>query len=67
MTKLTRNTGINVSGSIKALDTGESLTFPRSVLENTLRTSAVRIKNATGMTYKVNRQSNGTHIVTRIA
>jgi hypothetical protein len=67
MTKLTRNTGINVSGSIKALDTGESLTFPRSVLENTLRTSVVRIKNATGMTYKVNRQSNGTHIVTRIA
>jgi hypothetical protein len=67
MTKLTRNTGINVSGSIKALDTGESLTFPRSVRENTLRTSVVRIKNATGMTYKVNRQSNGTHIVTRIA
>jgi hypothetical protein len=67
MTKLTRNTGINVSGSIKALDTGEALTFPRTVLENTIRTSVVRIKNATGMTYKVNRQANGTHIVTRIA
>ena len=67
MTKLTRNTGINVSGSIKALDTGESLTFPKSVLENTIRVCAVRIKNATGMEYKVNRQANGTHIVTRIA
>lgn len=67
MTKLTLNSGINVSGSIKALDTGEALVFPQSVLENTIRTSVVRIKNATGMTYRVNRQSNGTHIVTRIA
>lgn len=67
MTKLTRNTGINVLGSIKQLEAGESLTFPKGVRETTIRCSSTRVKNDTGATFKVNRQQNGCHIVTRIA
>lgn len=67
MTKLAHNTGINVSGSIKRLEAGESLTFPRGIKETTIRCSSTRIANDTGATYKVNRQQNGSHIVTRIS
>ena len=67
MTKLTHNTGINVSGSIKSLGVGETLIFPKVIRETTIRCNATRIKNETGSTFKVNRQVNGCHIVTRIA
>ena len=67
MTKLTRNTGINVSGSLKLLEIGESLIFPKDIRETTIRCTTTRAKNATGAIFKVNRQHNGCHIVTRIS
>ena len=67
MTKLVTLSGINVSGSLRRLARGESLEFPVSVRESTLRCTCVRLKNDTGIVYKVNRQSNGSHIVTRIS
>lgn len=67
MTKIVTNTGINVSGSLKRLEAGESLIFPKGVRETTIRCSSTRVKNDTGATFKVNRQQNGSHIVTRIA
>ena len=66
MTKLVRNTGISIAGSLNALHEGESLSFPTSVLENTIRTTCVRLNNTKGKTFKVNRQGNGSHIVTRV-
>lgn len=65
MTKLVENTGINIAGSLNALQEGESVIFPTSILENTIRVTCVRIKNAKGKTFVVNRQRNGSHIVTR--
>lgn len=67
MTKLVQASGINVSGSIRQLEMGESLVFPKKVLETTIRVSCVRLKNTTGKVYQVNRQKNGSHIVTRIS
>lgn len=67
MTKFVTASGINVSGSLKRLEVGESLAFPNTILETTIRVTCVRLKNATGLVYKVNRQSNGSHIVTRIS
>ena len=67
MTKLVTFSGINVSGSIKRLARGESLVFPVTIRETTLRITCTRLKNDTGIVYKVNRQSNGCHIVTRIS
>ncbi|MBR5199470.1 MAG: hypothetical protein IKW20_06540 [Bacteroidales bacterium] len=67
MTKLIENKGISIAGSLNALQEGEKLSFPISVLENTIRTTCVRLKNTKGKTFIVNRQSNGTHIVTRIS
>lgn len=67
MTKLVKNTGISISGSLHSLQTGESVIFPTSILETTLRQTCVRLKNTKGKTFKVNRQSNGTHIVTRVS
>lgn len=66
MTKLVKNTGINIAGSLNALQVGESLTFPAFVLETTIRPTCVRMKNTKGKTFKVNRQENGSHIVTRV-
>lgn len=66
MTKLVKNTGISIAGSLNALQEGESLSFPTSVLETTIRVTCVRLKNTKGKTFKVNRQDNGSHIVTRI-
>ena len=66
MTKLLRNTGISIAGSLNALQEGESVLFPTSVLETTIRVTCVRLKNTKGKTFKVNRQRNGSHIVTRI-
>ena len=65
MTKLVANTGINVAGSLKMLGAGECLTFPATISETVVRSTCTRIKNATGMRFSVNRQNNGTHIVTR--
>lgn len=65
MTKLLRNTGISIAGSLNALQEGESVLFPTSVLETTIRVTCVRLKNTKGKTFKVNRQRNGSHIVTR--
>lgn len=67
MTKLITTSGINVSGSLKRLEKGESLIFPNTVPENTVRVTCVRVKNATGYVFKANRQQNGCHIVTRIS
>lgn len=67
MTKLVENRGISVAGSINALSEGESLSFPDSVLETTIRTTCVRLKNTKGKTFKVNKQGNGIHSVTRIS
>ena len=66
MTKLVRNSGISIAGSLNALLEGESLSFPTSVLENTIRTTCVRLKNTKGKNFKVNRKGNGSHIVTRV-
>ena len=66
MTKLTRNTGISVAGSLNALQEGEAVMFPKSIIETTIRQTAVRLKNTKGKTFKVNRQMNGSHIVTRV-
>lgn len=66
MTKLVRNTGISIAGSLNALLEGESLSFPTSVLETTIRQTCVRLKNTKGKIFKVNRQGNGSHIVTRV-
>ena len=66
MTKLVKNTGISIAGSLNALQEGESLLFPTSVLETTIRVTCVRLKNTKGKTFKVNRQENGSHIVTRV-
>lgn len=65
MTKLLRNTGISIAGSLNALQEGESILFPTSVLETTIRVTCVRLKNTKGKTFRVNRQRNGSHIVTR--
>lgn len=66
MTKLTRNTGISIAGSLNALQEGEAVMFPKTILETTIRQTAVRLKNTKGKTFKVNRQQNGSHIVTRV-
>lgn len=65
MTKLLRNSGISIAGSLNALQEGESILFPTSVLETTIRVTCVRLKNTKGKTFRVNRQRNGSHIVTR--
>ena len=65
MNKLVQNTGINVAGSLKTLGAGECLTFPATISETVVRSTCTRVKNATGMKFSVNRQANGTHIVTR--
>lgn len=67
MDKLVISHSISVAGSVKSLDQGESLTFPTSILENTIRATCTRIKKATGMVFTVNRRKNGTHLVTRIS
>ena len=67
MNKLVTLSGINVMGSLRRLARGESIIFPNTILETTIRVSAVRLKNNTGLVYKVNRQKNGCHIVTRIS
>ena len=66
MTKLQKNTGISIAGSLNALQEGEAVLFPKSILETTIRQTAVRLKNTKGKTFKVNRQQNGSHIVTRV-
>jgi hypothetical protein len=60
-------TRINVAGSVKALAKGQEVKFPASVSENVVRTTCTRVKYATGSLFKVNRQKDGCHIVTRIA
>ena len=65
MTKLLRNSGNSIAGSLNALQEGESILFPTSVLETTIRVTCVRLKNTKGKTFRVNRQRNGSHIVTR--
>ena len=67
MNKLVKNAGINITGSLKSLEAGESLIFPTSISETVVRSTCSRVKNTIGATYKVNRQQNGSHIVTRIA
>ena len=67
MTKLVENRGISIAGSLNALLEGESLSFPDSVLETTIRTTCVRLKNTKGKTFKVNKVGNGIHSVTRIS
>lgn len=67
MTKLVKNRGISVAGSLNMLQMGESLTFPNSVLETTIRTTCVRLKNTKGKTFQVNKAGNGIHTVTRIS
>ena len=66
MTKLQKNTGISIAGSLNALQEGEAVMFPKTILETTIRQTAVRLKNTQGKTFKVNRQQNGSHIVTRV-
>lgn len=66
MTKLRKNTGISIAGSLNALQEGEAVMFPKTILETTIRQTAVRLKNTKGKTFKVNRQQNGSHIVTRV-
>jgi hypothetical protein len=66
MANFVRKTGISVAGSLNTLREGESLSFPTSVLETTIRQTCVRLKNTKGKTFKVNRQGNGSHIVTRV-
>ena len=67
MTKLVENRGISVAGSINALSEGESLSFPDSVLETTIRPTCGRLKNTKCKTFNVNKQGNGIHSVTRIS
>ena len=67
MTKLVERQGISVVGSINALEKGESLSFPNSILETTIRTTCVRLKNTKGKTFQVNKMGNGIHSVTRIS
>lgn len=66
MTKPIKNSGISVAASLNALQAGESVVFPKVALENTIRVTAIRIKHATGKYFKVNKQDNGSHIVTRV-
>ena len=65
MTQLMTNRGINVGGSLRRLEAGQSLIFPRGVNEITLRNACTRIKNTTGMAYTVNRRKDGTFYVFR--
>jgi hypothetical protein len=65
MTQLMTNRGINVGGSLRRLEAGESLIFPCGVNEITLRNACTRIKNTTGMVYTVNRRKDGSFFVTR--
>lgn len=65
MTQLMTNRGINVGGSLRRLQAGESLIFPRGVNEITLRNACTRIKNTTGKVYTVNRRKDGSFFVTR--
>lgn len=65
MTQLMTNQGINVGGSLRRLQAGESLIFPRGVNEITLRNACTRIKNTTGKVYTVNRRKDGSFFVTR--
>lgn len=65
MTQLMTNRGINVGGSLRRLEAGQSLIFPRGVNEITLRNACTRIKNTTGKVYTVNRRKDGSFFVTR--
>lgn len=67
MTKLVENKGISIAGSLNALQEGESLSFPSSVLETTIRTTCVRLKNTKGKAFMVNKAGNGIHTVTRVS
>ena len=64
MTKLARQ--VNVYASMRSLEVGESIIFPKRVNEMTMRCTATRVKNTTGGTLEVNKQSDGSFKVTRI-
>ena len=66
MTKLVTESRINVAGSIKALKKRQKVEFPADIRESTIRCSATRAKNETGMRFSVRRTETGSHIVTRI-
>ena len=67
MTKLIKRTGVSIAGSLNGLEQGESLTFPKTIRETTIRGTATRLKNTEGRIYRVSRQQDGTHIVTRVS
>jgi hypothetical protein len=64
MTKLARQ--VNVLASMSGMAVGDSITFPKKTNEMTIRCTATRVKNTTGGVIKVNKQSDGTLIATRI-
>ena len=60
------NQGINIGQSLRAMGKAEELIFPKGVNEITVRNACTRIKNTAGMKYTVNRQKDGSFLVTRI-
>ena len=66
MTKQVRKTRINVLASMRSLEKGESMVFPKKVNEQTMRCTATRVKNTTGGILEVNKQGDGSFKVTRI-
>jgi hypothetical protein len=66
MTRIITNHGINVGQSLRAMGEAEQLILPAVVNEITLRNACTRIKNTAGMKYTVNRQKDGSFLVTRI-
>ena len=65
MARLATNRGINVGQSLRSMGAGEELVFPAGVNEITVRNACTRIKNTTGMRFKVNRWKDGSFLVTR--
>lgn len=57
---------VNVLASMSGMAVGDSITFPKKTNEMTIRCTATRVKNTTGGVIKVNKQSDGTLIATRI-
>lgn len=51
---------------MSGMKVGESIAFPKKTNEMTIRCTATRVKNTTGGVIKVNKQSDGTLIATRI-
>lgn len=58
---------VNVSGTLKAMEPGATVFFGSNVNENTLRNACVRLKNAVGGSWRVDKVGKKGFIVERTA